>query len=141
MWGFQVLEQKAITFKDLLEIPFEFGKTDCWWLVREVFSRYGIIIPDYSASRKAVADYNLLRISKEMEYHKSFWVKIEEPEIPCIVALSLGVPGFINHVGVYIGDGRFIHTTCMRGMVTNERIDTPIYRNKKFYRYDSNNSH
>lgn len=137
-----MLEQKANILDDLIGIPFEHGKMDCWALSIEVFNRYGINIPYYNIARQTVSDvYDAKCVSNVMEEKALNWIEIEKPIVPCIVALSLGVPGFINHVGVYIGDSKFIHTTRMRGAVTIERIDNPLFRNKKFYRYDSNSSH
>ena len=137
-----MLEQKVNMFNDLIGIPFEHGKMDCWNLALEVFKRYGTNIPHYNLARRVVSEnYNSKSVSKVMESKKSDWVEIKNPIPPCIVAMSLGVPGFINHVGVYIGEGKIIHTSSMRGAVTIERINNPLFRNRKFYRYDSNSSH
>ena len=134
-----MLEQRVNMFNDLIGIPFEYGKMDCEILSREVFKRLGIEVSDDSLARQAIDRYNSEVNSKAMEEGLKRWEEIEEPENPCLVALSLGVPGFINHIGVYIGDGKFIHTTRMRGAVTIERIDNPLFRNRKFYRFDSDN--
>ena len=123
-------------FKDLIGIPFEFGKMDCEILAKEVFSRYGINLPDYGMARSAISKYIPEDISKEMKKEFVNWVPIKEPEAPCLVAL--GRCDYINHVGVYIGDGKFIHTTITRGAVTIERLSNPLYRNRKLYRFNSN---
>jgi len=129
-------------FNDLIGIPFEYGKMDCEILSREVFKRLGVEVSDNSLARQAIEYYNSEVNSKVLEQGLKRWEEIDEPENPCLVALSLSldVPGFINHIGVYIGDGNFIHTTRMRGAVTIERIDNPMYRNRKFYRFNSNRS-
>ena len=127
-------------FKDLIGVPFEYGKMDCEILTKEVFKRLGVKVSDDSFARQAIEHYDDEDFSKLMEQGLKRWEEINEPENPCLVALSLGASGFINHIGVYIGDGRFIHTTRMRGAVTIERIDNPLFRNRKFYRFNSNRS-
>ena len=131
--------QRELMFNDLIKIPFKFGTTDCWWLAREVYSRYGIDLPDYSVSRMAVELCNLQQVADEIDRLRPLWIEITEPEIPCMVIMSLGVPGAYNHVGVYIGYGKFIHTNRQRGSAVIEPLSNPIYANRKFYRYDSSN--
>ena len=69
---------------------------------------------------------------QETEKEIITWTELDEPEIPCMVAFGSDV---INHVGVYIGEGKFIHTTKRLGSVVIERLDNPLYGNRKFYRY------
>jgi len=124
-------------FKNLIGIPFEYGKMDCWNLAIEVFKRYKIDIPKYNVARAAIDECNLKKVSELMEIKTNEWIECKEPSTPCIIAISLGVPGFINHVGVYIGNGRFIHTTNRIGSVTIERLSNPIYANRKYYTFNS----
>lgn len=126
-------------FDDLVGTPFKFQDTDCWWLAREVFKRYGIDLPDYNIARQACSSFRTA--AHEIEKNLVTWTRIEQPETPCLVALSLGVPGMINHVGVYVGDGKFIHNSRLRGSVCIERLGNPLYANRKFYRYDSPDDH
>jgi cell wall-associated NlpC family hydrolase len=130
------------TFNDLIGVPFKYGKTDCWWLVRKVFKRFGIDTPDYNVARNAVeqANYDLNCAGRMMEEELNHWKPIDEPEIPCLVSMSLGIPGVYHHVGVYIGDNRFIHTTIARGAVTIERLDNILYGKRRFYKYNPHNS-
>ena len=124
-------------FRDLLSIPFEYGKMDCFILAREVFNRYGIDIPDYDPARQSVirTRYKLESISQEVEKGLISWIEIEEPEIPCMVVMSLGNSLFMHHVGVFIGEGKFIHITSQIGSVVIERLDNPLYANRKFYKF------
>jgi len=124
-------------FKDLIGIPFEYGKMDCWILAIEVFKRFGIDIPEYNVARAAVKECNMKAVSNEMEAKTAEWIKCKEPSVPCIVAMSLGIPGFINHIGVYIGNNKFIHVTHKKTVVI-ERLNNPLYANRKYYTFNSN---
>ena len=137
-----MLEQKAPSFSDLLSVPHVFGETDCWWLVREVFSRYGIGIAEYDVAREAVtkANYDLgffSNIIKENLPDK--WEPISDPETPCLITMAISLPEY-HHVAVHIGYGKFIHNSSMRGKTTIERLDNPIYATRKFYRYINNSN-
>jgi len=133
-----VLEPKAITFNDLLFVPFEFGKMDCWALSREVFSRFGVSVPDYSPAGQAVEaeNYKLNVYSREMGNGLVSWTEIENPEVPCLV--TLGTAGIIHHVGVYIGNNKFIHVSRKTIYPVIERMDNPKYVTRRFYKYNSN---
>jgi len=130
-------------FKDLIGTPFILGKTDCWWLVREVFNRYEIIIPDYNlaceAVKKVSSDNEAVAnvVNSSIQSYENEWELLEKPKEPCLIALSLGVPrGFFNHTGVYIGKGEFIHTRRRIGCCV-EKIEHPLYKNcdKRYYEY------
>ena len=125
-------------FSDLLFIPFEYGKMDCWNLVREVFKRYGIEVPEYNPARQAVAEvnYELGCIAENMEKELVQWDKLEEPETPCMIMYSS--VGISHHVGVYIGEGKFIHTSKRLVYPVIERLDNPLYVARKYYRFNSN---
>ncbi|MEN6567206.1 MAG: NlpC/P60 family protein [Veillonellales bacterium] len=107
-----------ITFDDLLGSPFADGgrgpsQYDCWGLCREVYRRYGVNIPDYPIS---AMDAN--RICKQMEQEQHKWVQIQQPyPVPCLVAICLDSASWVNHAGVYIGNGQFIHAYRKTGVV------------------------
>ena len=84
---------------------------DCYGLCIEVFSRYGVVVPiDYVA--QALDDEE---VNAQADRVRGDWEKIVEPVEPCLITFSvLCGKGMVNHVGVYIGGGRFIHS--MRGL-------------------------
>ena len=127
-------DQKAF-LSDLLGIPFKFQETDCWWLAREVFKRFGIDIPEYAVSRKTF-DCNLENMPAIIE-ERTDWTECKSPPVPCMIAMQFGLP-FYHHIGVYIGDNRFIHTSKARGAVTIEKLDNPLYAKRKFYTFNGN---
>lgn len=105
-----------MSYEDLIGIPFKDGgrdKTgmDCWGLARECFKRQGIYVKDYSVSAMEES-----KISEKMEKEHSQWKKLEEPVEGCLVLIRTEPKLWANHVGIYIGNGRFIHAYMMAGV-------------------------
>lgn len=130
-------------FKDLIGIPFVFGgrdKTglDCYGCTIEAFKKFGIRIPDHNIACLAVesAGYDSQEIGKIIWNERHKWQRLKELEVPCLVAMSLAVPGFYNHIAVYVGDDKIIHTR-QNANVCIEKLSSPRYkqRKKRFYRY------
>lgn len=115
--------------EDLIGLPFIDGGRnptvglDCWGLSTEVFRRYGIILPDYKISCEDAS-----RIHSEVNEQRSWWRKCEEDiPVPALVVIRFTV--YCDHTGVYIGQGRFIHTRKRIG-VNIDRIDNPAWANR-----------
>lgn len=100
--------------KDLLGVPFKVhgrGKDglDCWGLAIEVFSRYGIRLPDcWYESLDDKAEIRG-RLEGSVEYRT-----LDAEKEPCL--LLIRVDGNPNHVAVYIGEGYLIHATRRYGV-------------------------
>lgn len=120
-------------------IPFknggrDFKGADCWGGTMLLFAEYGIPLPDFHISCFATES-----ISSEIKKHwgKS-WVKLEEPEEPCLVVLATNpdYPGLANHLGVYVGDDKFMHTLIHQNMHLDS-IDHIYWKNKilGYFRY------
>lgn len=129
-------------FEHLIGIPFIDGKSDCWWIVREGHKVFGVEIPDYNLACAAVeaVSYDPKGIgsvvSEMMQTQLVDWEELDKPKEPCVIAMSLGMPGFFHHLALYIGNGRMLHTrretySCI------ERLDHLLYaqREKVFYKY------
>lgn len=105
------------TISDLLGKPFTDGGRgpdayDCWGLACEVFRRYGIELPDYQ-----VSCYAPEQIDSTYRDQVSGWVRVSGiPPVPSLVVIRFNQVIFCNHVGVYIGDGRFIHAREKTGV-------------------------
>ena len=129
-------------FEDLIGVPFANNgrniKTgvDCYGLCIEVYRRYGKKLPEY------YAEYNDMKRINEIVQHEAqsaLWQEVDKEHlpVPCLVAIRFGSPqGVVNHTGVYIGEGRFIHIRENIG-VCIDRIDSPSWRRVivGFYKY------
>jgi cell wall-associated NlpC family hydrolase len=110
---------------------------DCWGLVRAVLeSEYQTIVEDYTISA-----YDTVRVADKMLTEKALkWKRVFQPQAGDIVAISLdfAMPvDFVIHVGVYIGDGRFLHTRKTVGALIERTEDLKwSIRIEGFYRYE-----
>lgn len=105
-----------IEVEDLVGIPFVDGGRgaagyDCWGLAMEIFRRRGIELPDYPVSAMAVD-----AIAGELAANEHSWIKLPEAEVGCLVVLRFACGNWANHVGVYIGEGKFIHAYIKTGV-------------------------
>jgi cell wall-associated NlpC family hydrolase len=128
-------------FKDVskfIGIPFvnggrDFNGCDCWGLVKLVYKEmYNIDLPDYKISCFAGREIN-----DEIRKAMKVWKNLKEPQEPCVVIMSISNnPCFINHCGVYIGNGMFLHSILKQNSHL-DRLDHPFWRNKikGFYAY------
>jgi cell wall-associated NlpC family hydrolase len=130
-------------YTDLIGCPFVVSGRDyhtgldCYGLAEEVFRRFGKEIPEYDE------DYHDKEaVTKTMRGGLSCkcWKKVkdgQEPPTPSLMAIRFGVPApFINHVGIYIGNGKFIHTRENTGVVI-ESTESPVWRHviEGYYEY------
>ncbi|WP_371363624.1 hypothetical protein SRRS_45040 [Sporomusa rhizae] len=114
---------------DLIGLPFIDGGRnpavglDCWGLSTEVFSRYGITLPDYKISCEDAS-----RIHSEVNEQRPCWRRCEgDIPVPALVVIRFTV--YCDHTGVYIGQGRFIHTR--KGIGVNiDRVDSPAWEKR-----------
>jgi len=130
-------------FNDLIGIPYVAGGRnkkglDCYGLVEEVFKRYEIYVPPYDVARTALEaiNYDLKLCGDFIWSERKQWERLKERELPCLVLMALGIPGFYHHVGVYIGGDKIIHTRKNMS-VCIEKLTAPLYirREKRYYKY------
>lgn len=98
-------------------------KFDCYGLAAEVFKRYGVNLPDYKISCK-----NASKIDSTIEKERSNWKRLDKPENPSLVVMRFN-SNLYNHVGVYIGNGQFIHTARKTG-VRIESVESIYWKNR-----------
>ena len=107
--------------RTLLGTPYRYGGSepatgfDCSGLVSYVHSREGIVVPRTAATQFAAAR------------------RVEPGELRAgdLVFFRL-VPGSrdVTHVGIYVGDGRFVHAPQSGRNVVEASLDDPYYRER-----------
>lgn len=103
-----------VTYADLIGVPFKNrGRDiragfDCYGLVMEVYRRHGMLLPEFTADYD---DCDKVSHIIHGQTRSDTWQHVSAPlPVPCVVAIRFGVPApLVNHTGVYIGDGKFIH--------------------------------
>lgn len=116
---------------------------DCKSLFVEVMNRYGhpIKTPDIEVlaieqvlAAEARGEYAYTEIDANMiqsEIASGRWEKIDQPEEGCavVIALDPAKPNLVQHLGVYIGDNKFIHILKNTGVITT-RLDDRFFQRK-----------
>lgn len=92
----------------------------CWGLAVEVFRRFGIALPDY---RK-----NCASVASGIIANRKQWVRCAG-EIPVPALIVFTTAGICDHVGVFLGDGKFIHAHESAGVVV-ARTDHVFWRTR-----------
>ncbi len=117
------------SFTDLLGKPFVNGgrgpeEYDCYGLATDIFHRFGIKLPDYRVSCEDAS-----RINSTIDAEKTArWKECEVPQVPSLVVMRFN-SHLYNHVGVYIGSGKFIHIARKTG-VRIDRITDLYWRHR-----------
>lgn len=112
----------------------DYSGLDCWGLVRLVYSeQFNIILPSFTEQYTTAEDLDL--INETISYYKDGWEQVQEPEIGTIILFR--VMGTLSHVGIYIGDQKFIHARHGVGSVIVEKLDSVQWANRifGFYKY------
>jgi peptidoglycan endopeptidase LytE len=108
-------EKLLILAKNFLDIPYKFGGSsflgiDCSAFVQEVFSLIGIDLP---------------RSAREQFSHGDP-INKEELSVGDLVFFRT-YASFPSHVGIYLGNNEFIHTSSKLKKVTIDSLKTPYY--------------
>lgn len=94
------------------------------------------IIAAQARGEYAYTDIDSSMIEDELKSGK--WEKLDEPIAGCAVTMALDSmkPELVQHLGVYIGDGKFIHILEDIGVVIS-RTDDRFFRRKikGFYKW------
>lgn len=114
---------------------------DCWGLILMIYKDLGHDIMDVAGDYDenwCVNNENLFSKHYAENYYKS-WDKVDNPKFLDLVLLKSS-KGIINHGGVVLNYGKFIHT-CKAGTVIT-RLTHPQWKNKVagFYRLKDDKS-
>lgn len=129
---------KELDVSEYSEIPFlEKGRTregvDCWGIPYLIYKdKLNIELPLYIEQYQNTEDEK--ELARLIGEEKLSWEEVGSPEIYDVVVLRL--KGRPMHVGVCIGNGKFIH--CMDTIGTTvEKLDATTWRNRiiGFHRY------
>ena len=116
----KLIEKIIATAKDRVGSRYNAGsagpdKFDCSGFVYYVFKKNGINIPRVSRNQAEIGK----KLSKE---------ELKKGDIVCF---DTAKRGHINHTGIYLGDGRFIHSSSGRAYsVTVSNLDKGFYKDK-----------
>lgn len=121
-------------YADLLAIPFERGGRgpaayDCYGIVREMFRRDGINLPDFESPGTLEEIERLVETTPTGPRWRP--VPIGTPR----AIITFRVDGAGAHVGYYLGGDRFLHALEATG-VTTERLTGNAMRPLASYRYE-----
>ena len=112
---------------DLVGIPFKkFGTNpkdgfDCYGLVVWVYKHfYHTDIPTYN--HDIIDAFNGEQIHEIIKRNEKDWESIENPTEPSVVLIR-NHPVFVNHIGVYIGRGNFLHSIEKTGVIVSKLHD------------------
>ena len=120
------LLQSTQDYSSLIGVPYEVS--DCWGIVKDFYSLvFNKELPDYYD--EAPNDDNLANMY--VENAKGNFERVETPEFGDLILIRLnGIP---CHIGVFIGEGKMLHTIRGSGCVI-ERLSRWIPRIEGIYR-------
>ncbi|PKN01668.1 MAG: hypothetical protein CVU77_03945 [Elusimicrobia bacterium HGW-Elusimicrobia-1] len=121
--------QKIIQLSiDLFGHPYKYGGQsvgkgiDCSYYVQRIFSELSVRLPRTAAEQyktgKCPPSPDSLRVGDLVFFKKTYWRRAKGKQIPYTR---------INHVGIYIGNGEFIHATVNVKKVTISNLAEPYY--------------
>jgi len=108
--------KNVFEYSDLIGVPFVDGGRnkagfDCWGLAKECFERQGIFVKDY-----AIGAMESAKIDKELKTNEKYWDKIDTPIVGCLVLINISCQNFADHVGIYVGNHKFLHAYAYTGV-------------------------
>jgi cell wall-associated NlpC family hydrolase len=105
------------TISDLMGTKYKWAGTttagfDCSGFTSYVFDKFGIDLP---------------HSSKEQDT-KGFWVSKDDLRVGDLVFFNTDGAG-VSHVGIYVGDGNFVHSATDKGVITSS-LDESYYKKR-----------
>jgi cell wall-associated NlpC family hydrolase len=99
---------------------------DCWGLAMAAMREFGKDVPDF-----AVSCFDSEGIGEIYAKERWSWEAVNAPESGdlAVMCLDPSLPEIVQHVGVYVGNSRMIHTMVKRNSHL-VRIDDPYWSRK-----------
>jgi cell wall-associated NlpC family hydrolase len=126
--------------RDLIGIPFvdrgrDCNGMDCWGLALAAMRHFGKDVPDFDVSCFDTLSIHAIYVGQKARWA---WEKVDDPEPGDLAAMCLDPAhsGMVQHVGVYVGSGRILHTLKKRESHLIW-MDDPYWSRKitRFYRW------
>ena len=114
---------------DFIGLPY--GSYDCWDLVR--YFHHKVMSQDYDIHESLYDPNDENQASQLILKHSEKFLQIKEPKFGDIMMLR--VHGLPAHLGIYLNEKNFLHTTERTGSII-DKIDTWEKRILGYYRYD-----
>jgi cell wall-associated NlpC family hydrolase len=119
--------------RHLVGVPFVNGGRDpkagldCWGVIMAASRCYGWEVPDFRVGCKESREIDGT-FQREVA---GDWREVGVPTEGCVLAFAIDpeMPDAVQHFGVYVGKGRFLHTLEKSGSIVS-RIDHFYWRNK-----------
>jgi cell wall-associated NlpC family hydrolase len=130
-----------IDINDLIGKPFKGGgrgpdEYDCWGLSMEIYKRLGITLPNFPVEGAVCEAFNK-EVSGiiEEEVEKNRWEELKKLEEGCFIIFK-SHPYFVQHIGIYLGSDKYIHTGQKTGAEVRRITDPRVKNNiRGYYKY------
>jgi cell wall-associated NlpC family hydrolase len=119
-----------MTYEDLIGLPFKMGGRgpkywDCYGIFMEINRRLGVDVPDL----EEIALNNTEAINKNIEKYLFWFEPVAIDDLEPGDGLVFRTMGDLKgHIGVYVGENKFLHVSEKSNQVHTIRIDHPWYR-------------
>ena len=110
-----------MNLRQYIGIPYKYhGRTlegmDCYGLISMIYSReLGIKLPDFDYAKHVE-----VKEVDDLDFFKVGWTKITLEEVKQFDVIAFKNFHLIGQVGMYLGDGKFIHTAKRTGSVISK---------------------
>lgn len=105
--------------------PYDSKSYNCWSFVKDFYKKeFDIELNELQVTGDDDSNY-IYEIYKQ---ESTNWNQIKAPKKHCVLALSNEYP-IVDHVGIYLGDNKFIHNTQKAGVHISKMNDV-IWKHK-----------
>lgn len=113
-----VADEIIATGSNYIGTPYQYGAPagqtksfDCSSFIQYIFGQHSIMLP---------------RTSKD-QYNQGVWVSRSNLQKGDLVFFSTNGTGTVNHLGVYVGDGKMLHASSSKGVMISTFAGNPYW--------------